>query len=237
MTTVATRVGVQSVSWAEFQRKYFRWQQGEHLAAVAPTGAGKTTLFESLMSYRRCSIMFGTKPADKMYNRIIRNHGFKVIGSVKEIKPWDEKVLLWPGRTGSIPQRVTAQRDAFREAMDMIVSQQAWTVWVDECKYISEFLKLRTELTYCLEQLRSIEATVISGAQRPTHLPLSVLANSSHVFLWKSNNRDDARKLADVGGIDARQLTEEMKSLDEHEFIYVRTRGTSASVVRSQVGK
>lgn len=227
---------IPAIPWDEFVSR-FRWAQGEHLAAVAPTGAGKTTLFSELMPYRRFSLMLGTKPDDKLYREIIAKRGFRRIESVSQIRSYDEKLLLWPKQRPTIRESVVAQQNAFREAFDMVVAQQAWTLWVDEAKYIAEYLRLRTELTYCLEQLRSINATVISGAQRPAWLPPSVLANSTHLFLWKSTRREDAQKLADVGGIDAKLIAEAAKSLDEHEFIYIKSRGTTSQVVRSEVGK
>ena len=243
--TVATDTRLtEFMPWDQFMRT-FVWRQGEHVAAVAPTGAGKTTLFTELIKAKRPDgkplrshvIFFGTKPDDPLYRSLIRKHGFRRIHDMSELKPWDTRVLLWPSQGRTIKATVVNQQNVFRTALDVIVSQRAWTVFVDECKYMSEFLKLRTELTYALEQLRSINATVISGAQRPTYLPLSVLSNSTHVFLWRSGNRDDARKLADVGAIDPRAITEEMKTLGKHEFLYIHTRGTESRVIRSQVGK
>lgn len=224
------------VSWEEFQRR-FRWRQGEHLTAIAPTGAGKTTLFQNLMPLRKYSIMLGTKPDDALYRQIIRQQGFKRVESISEVRPWMDKILLWPKQRNTIDETMAAQQRVFRDALDVIVKHGGWTVWVDECKYVSEMLHLRTQLTYCLEQLRSINATVICGAQRPAWLPLSVLSSSSHAFLWKSVYRDDARRLADIGGVDAKAISDELKTLGKHEFLYVHTRGTDARVLRSQVGR
>jgi len=224
---------IQPTPWEQLKRE-FRWRQGEHLAAIAPTGAGKTTLFSELMPYRKYNIMFGTKPADDTYDWILKN-GFQRIESVDEIRSYHNNYLLWPSQRKTIPQTLIAQRKAFAEAMDVIVQQRSWTVWVDESKYIAEMPKLRTELTYCLEQLRSIDATVICGAQRPAFLPLSVLSNSSHIFMWKTTLDTDAKRLGDIGGVDAKQVMLEAKTLDRHEFLYIRTRGTEARIIRSQV--
>lgn len=224
------------IEWEDFKSR-FRWHQGEHLTAIAPTGAGKTTLFKHLMPYRKYSIMLGTKPDDKLYRQIMAREGFHRVESIHEIRPWMNKILLWPKQRKTIDETMTVQQKAFKDALNVIVNHGGWTVWVDECKYISEMLHLRTQLTYCLEQLRSINATVICGAQRPAWLPLSVLSSSSHAFLWKSVYRDDARRLADIGGVDAKAIAEELKTLGKHEFLYVHTRGTEARVLRSQVGR
>jgi hypothetical protein len=224
---------MEATPWAELKRN-FRWKQGEHLAAIAPTGAGKTTLFSELMPYRKYNIMFGTKPADSTYDRILKQ-GYVRIESVSEIRSYHKNYLLWPKQRKTIPETLIAQRQAFQDAFNFIVAQRAWTVWVDESKYIAEMLRLKTELTFCLEQLRSIDATVICGAQRPAFLPLSVLSNSSHIFMWKTTLDTDAKRLGDIGGIDAREVMAVAKTLDRHEFLYIRTRGTDARIIRSQV--
>jgi hypothetical protein len=224
----------EKVSWEEFKNS-FRWKQGEHVTATAPTGAGKTTLFSELMPYRGYNIMFGTKKQDDTYTRIIRQNGFKRIQSIEEIKPWDKNVLLWPTHSKDMGDTKATQRYEFRKAMNMVMNQGSWTVWADEAKYMAEMLSLSKELTFMMEQLRSINATIICGAQRPAWLPRSVLSNSTHVFLWKATDMEDAKRLADIGGIDKKAVLEGMKTLGKHEFLYIRTRGTEAKIVRSQV--
>lgn len=178
--------------------------------------------------------MLGTKAADSSYDRIIRQ-GYKRIESVRDISPLHKNYLLWPSHRKTIRETVALQRDTFLEAFDTIVNQRAWTVWVDESKYIAEFLGLRRELTYCLEQLRSINATVISGAQRPAFLPLSALSSATHIFLWRSVLDADKKRLADIGGVDVKELSAELQKLGRFQFIYIKTRGTEAVMKRTQV--
>jgi hypothetical protein len=224
---------IETVSWADFKRT-FRWNQGEHVTAIAPTGAGKTTLFSELMPYRGYNIMFGTKPADKSYDRIIRM-GYKRIESMSEIRSYHKNYLLWPKYEPTIKATKVKQRTAFLEAMDTIVNERAWTVWVDESKYISEMLQLKGELTFCLEQLRSINATVICGAQRPSFLPMSALSSATHIFCWKTTLDADKKRLADIGGINLREVMDTLETLDDYEFLYIKTRGVNAKVLRTQV--
>jgi hypothetical protein len=223
------------LGWDDFVRR-FRWGQGEHLAAVAPTGAGKTTLLAELIPYRGSSIFFGTKPDDPLYHQLIRKQGFVRLESVDDIKAYHTRILLWPKPVpGNIKATMVKQQTAFARAINMVVSQGGWTVWLDESKYMAENLGLKMLLTYLLEQSRSINVTVICGAQRPAWLPASTLPNSTHIFLWKSNKREDAQRLADVGGVDSKIVTETLKMLGAHEFIYIKTRGTESQIVRSQV--
>ena len=185
---------------------------------------------------RGYNVIFGTKPADPLYNKIIKD-GFKRVENFSEIKSFDKNILLWPRLGKSIPETLAIQREAFRTALDEIVKQGGWAVWIDESKYASEMLGLKKEISFCVDQLRSNNSSVICGAQRPAWLPQSVLANSTHVFLWKSTNREDQIKLADIGGINAKLVRETAMSLKSHEFIYIKTRGVNSHTVISSVGR
>ena len=203
---------------------------------IAPPGAGKTTLMDAIKDRRKYNIFFGTKPADPLYKKLIKD-GYRHIQSFDEIKSYDKNLLLWPKFTNTIDGTMATQEAVFRHALDRIVEDGGWTLWVDEAKYASEMLNLRKQISFCVDQLRSNNSSVICGAQRPAWLPQSVLANATHVFLWKSTNREDQIKLADIGGIDAKVVRDEAKSLGSHEFIYVKTRGVNSKMVISQVKK
>lgn len=224
---------VETVPWEQFKQRLV-WRQGEHVAMIGPTGVGKTTLMRELLPLRKYSIVFGTKKRDELYRKIERS-GYKRVESFSEIRPWDNKILLWPRHEATITATLNKQRERFRSALDSVANQGGWSVWFDECKYMAEMLGLGRQLTFCQEQLRSNGGTNVSGAQRPVWLPRSVLANASHVYLWRTTDRDDAKRLADMGGIDSRALMREAMTLGKHEFIHVHTRGTESRMTRSEV--
>lgn len=226
---------IPKVPWAQFQRE-FRWSPGEHVAIIAPTGAGKTHLERALLPLRRYVIFFGTKVDDTEYHRLMRE-GFKRIHSIDEVKPWHDKYLLWPRFNRTIAEFEQRQRQVFMDALNYITKHGSWTLVMDEAKYMAEKLGLKREITFAFEQLRSIKATIIAAAQRPTYIPLSMLTNATHVFLWKTGYRDDAKRLADIGAIDSKMVAEVATTLDKHEWIYIHTRGTQSRLLRSQVGR
>lgn len=203
---------------------------------MAPTGAGKTTLIREILPRRSYVIFFGTKRKDKLYDQLVRD-GYERVERFADIKPWHRRVILWPRHQHTIVDTITVQRTAFRTAFNGIARQGGWTAVYDEAKYMAEMLKLNTEMTFAQEQLRSNNGTNVSGAQRPFWLPKSVLSNASHVFLWKTTDRDDQRRLSDIGGLDRKAVVDAMPTLGKHEFIYIYTRGTETRMMRSQVRK
>ncbi len=225
---------IDSIPWSELITR-MDWRQGEHVTAIAPTGAGKTSLFKELMPLRKRNIMFGTKKRDTLYSQIIDDLGFVRLTSIREAQSWMQNVIIWPEHHKTIAATEQSQKRAFKEALDRIAYVGAWTIWVDEAKYIAEKLRLNRELTFMLEQIRSANGTIISGAQRPAWLPVSALSNATHIFLWKTTHDADVKRLADIGGINSKSIHQEMQSLGEHEFIYIKTRGTQANVYRSQI--
>lgn len=229
-------MAIESVPWDDFLRR-FRWLQGEHLAVMAPTGAGKTTLIRALLPKRRHVIFLGTKKKDKLYDAMIREDGYERVESFYDIKPWMSRILLWPKHGTTINATLNKQTARFLTAFDGIANQGGWCCVADEAKYMNEMLKLGKQLTFMQEQLRSNHGTNVSGAQRPFWLPRSVLSNASHVFLWKTTDADDLRRLSDIGGINRKEVARELSSLGKHEFIYIYTRGTEARTMKSQVRK
>lgn len=229
----------ESVDWDEFERR-FRWKQGEHIVAIAPTEAGKTTLMLKLLPYRGANLFFGTKLKDPAYDYMLQHMGYTRVDHLSEIRPWhSNKILLWPHLTAkTVRGNMQIQHDAFEEALNDIATKgKPWTLWLDEAKYAAENLGLKMPITYCVEQLRTVGGTVVCGGQRPAYLPKSVITNASHAFLWKSANRDDAQVLSDMGGIDARAVRDEMLTLGKHEMLYIHTRGTQSTVLRTEVKK
>jgi type IV secretory pathway VirB4 component len=233
---------MQFTPYPELKRR-FNWAQGEHVVIVGPTGVGKSTVIKDLLlPKRKANLFFGTKIKDPLYDELLQKRGYHRVDSLSEVRPWHKdkdgklKVLLWPHKGKNIAETMGIQKVAFGEAMnDIATHERPWTLILDEGKYLAEQLHLSKEISYCIEQFRTIDGTIVCGAQRPAWIPPSVMANSSWGILYKSTNRDDAQKLADMGGLDGRQIKEELMKLGPHEFLVVHTRGTETELMRSQV--
>lgn len=206
----------QEIDWTDFQRK-FRWRQGEHVVAVAPTGGGKTTLLSKIADMRRCVCVMVSKTYDDSFRRF---DGYERITHWPP-KRWQDKVLLWPRPEKSIRETVKVQREVFQEALDAMWTERNWTIIVDEEHYAATKLGLGDDIATLLHQGRSSGITMVNGTQRPAWVPVVTYSSASHGFLWRTTDAKDLDRLANLGGIDKRELRDNLLSLGKHDFIYV----------------
>lgn len=228
--TVAT-----PLDWGKLRNEFLReWKQGEHLAVIGPTGVGKTTLLAQIIGARKYVVMFVTKNRDKTISGDFP--GFKRIPQWPPPRTWDERLLLWPDTSSlTIRESQKKQHDIFKDAMDRLYHTGNWCVVFDEQQYLCEDLGLAVENRMLQHQGRSSGITVVNGAQRPANVPVVTYSGSTHVVLWKNTEPLDVKRLSNIGGVDKRELANEMATLSKHEFVYINTR--KGSVIRSQVRK
>lgn len=92
------------VPWADFYREW-RWQQGEHVAMVGPTGSGKTSLLIRILGKRQFVVVAATKPADPTMDYLI-SHGYTKFERWENVRPESKpKRVIWPTRETLTPIR------------------------------------------------------------------------------------------------------------------------------------
>lgn len=225
-----------TVTWEDFTST-FRWRQGEHLLVVKPTGGGKSTLLGALLPFQKASaiVVLVTKVYDEtLIKQFPKREGWY---RVEEWPPprYADKVLLWPRPGKTVRETVLIQRRVFRDALDRIFLERGWTVVFDEEHYVCETLGLSAEVAMFHHQGRSSGLTVVDGIQRPKYVPLITFSSATHAFIGNTTDRDDLKRLADLGGVDAKVLAQEAMSLDYYEFLYVPARVRGRSPVRTTV--
>lgn len=199
------------------------WSQGQHVVVIGPTGCGKTTVLSELLAARQYVLFFGTKLYDDTYDRFIRQ-GYRRYSNYASVPAWCNRAMLWPNipRGTDLREIYRIQTNAFRPALNEIFHERGWTVVLDELHYLCNQLRLEQEAAMFHHQGRSSRLTMVDGFQRPAHVPLVVYGSASHVFVWKTKQLDtDGKRLADFGGADKRELTENLMGLEKFEFIYI----------------
>lgn len=207
---------VPRVSWQEFLDG-FRWKQGEHVTLLGPTGQGKTTLAMEILPRRRYVVVFGTKAKDKTLDKLQRD-GY-IVTQEWPPPPYAEKVILWPSMKKA-SYKLEQQRE-FYTALSDIYTAGGWAVYLDELRYICDTLKLGELVEVLWQQGRSLGISVIGGNQRPRFVPLNAYDQATHLFVWNFNDKENAKRLSEIVGIDEKEVAAIVRGLPKYDVLYI----------------
>lgn len=204
------------------------WKQGDHVLVHGATGSGKTRLARELLQIRL-------------------NAGGRVVVFVSKLLPdetieqdyagwtrwktWsrrphysEDRILLWPdvqGRAQS--EAIPLMRQVFGHAIDEISKVGKWCVQWDEGLIMASpsYLNFGSQMGIMYAMMRSAKGTLLTLAQRPSHLPLALYANASQVFTGAVQEHSDMKRLANLDGVSSRQLRDKMAGFGKHDFLWI----------------
>ena len=206
--------------WSKFLPAW-DWQQGQHVTMIGPTGSGKTTMIRAILSRRDYVVFAATKPKDSTID-LLESEGFTV---VRKWSPRFDRQVLWPKieRMGDL----SVQRKEIGLMMEDAYQQGGWTVVLDELRYVTDHLRLKQHVQLLLLQGRSLGVSVVSGSQRPRHVPLEAYSQAQHLFLWQTSDRQDLRRIREFSGRIAESTVQgAMSSItDDHACLYLGADG------------
>lgn len=196
------------------------WQQDEHVTHIGTTGSGKTTMMLNLATIRKWTVIFAPKPSDGTLDGLTKK-GW-VLTREWPGPPDARRVILWP-KFSEISD-VGRQAQVFGHALESIFRVGGWSVVVDDLPYLVQKLRLRETLETFYYQARSLDISVVGGTQRPRNVPLAALNQATHLFIYRGADRDDVRRVAELGVASRDFLMETIPQLPKYDALYLNTR-------------
>lgn len=232
----ATEAGIRRLKWSRLRWLFIdAWAPGEHLSVIGPTGSGKSFVALDLVQARASRrdahvLVLATKRRDQTMTDL----GWPII---TEWPPsWDQRqgrrVILWPPY-GRASEDVSRKRAVFMHALDEVLDEGGWTVYVDEAIYLTEQLKMRPILDEYWNTARSADVTVVAASQGVSWVPRAALTQQQWLIAFRFSDEDTLSDVARVAGSRAR-FRDVIADLGEYEFLLVHTRSGEAFI--SKVG-
>lgn len=205
------------------------WKQGEHVFISGSTGSGKTVLGRHIDQIRLNAggsvvVFIAKMRPDKTiledYRGWTRWKRWKRYHTASE-----NRILLWPDTSRmKLRDALAHQREVFGEALETLGKIGTWTLDIDEGLYTTHpsFLGFAQEVAMLHALGRASNLTIITKAQRPSHIPLIVYSSASHAFIGRTQERTDIQRLSELGGRESSKSLQNMiSSQGRHDFLWI----------------
>ena len=217
-----------------------RFQQGDHVAIIGPTGTGKTHIALEIAEIRTYVMVVACKPRDPLIEEATKRGYYLIPGNKLEVPyadgvPHHKKVIYWPrlGR-GKKPLPTSEllraerglQKPLIGGAIGYVRKNGKWCLIIDEGTWVCRDLNLQRDIDSALTQFRTLQASVVILGQRPAWMGRYVLSQPQHLFLFQTSNGEDLKSLGDISGTDTKVVQHLVRNLDadRHEALYISTR-------------
>jgi hypothetical protein len=224
----------------EFLNERFSYDSsGPHITIVGPTRCGKSYLAQQLIDRiarpEHPAIWLMKKPRDPLVAAAGRQLGLKRVRDWPPlIMPWQRKprgYLVWPKTSFDPDVDHPHKHDVFRRALMHSYKRGHRIIYVDDTYGIGKVLGLNNLLIELWTELGSMDAGLIAGFQKPSHVPLWAYNQAEHLFLFHDPDKRSRERFQEIGGVDGHIVQDTVMRLQRHQALYIRRLGPAMCIV------
>ena len=242
MTITQDKRPVIGMTWQEFLRHMaIRWEPGQHIAMIGPTGEGKSTFAGGLLSLRDYVLAFDPKGEDTTlaatgYERVLRLPSeipwHERLTRHKDARQWDRihqdiaegkaARLILGGASRTVEQDARNQ-ELMHKAFQYAREAGGWTVYVDEFELISSVrqFNLGKWVERMLISARSEGTSVVTSFQAAAWVSKHATRQARYAVIWPTGDRDMIKAVASSMGRDWRLLGQAVDELPPYHVLVV----------------
>jgi hypothetical protein len=217
---------VEAKPWDEFLTWFGGvWDPGDHLAVIAPTGAGKSTFCVGVLNLRNYVLAFDPKGGDST----LRGSGWprlprwpppsEVYKDMREHRPY--RAIVGPAT--KLVSDLPKQRGIFQIALEGAFNDGGWTVYVDELQLMADrrMMGLATDVERMLISARDKGLSVVTAYQRPANVPRTASDQATWVAISYTRDRDVVDRVAEMLGRPKPEIRGALNGLDPFSWVVV----------------
>lgn len=233
--------GIEVFGREEFFTTRWRYEQGEHVTILGPTGSGKTWLaYQALgvtASHRLPAAVLVMKPRDSTVTKWSKTNQFRRVRTWPPPagdKLWRPKLpgyVLWPPHTFDPDRDDDRLANEFQACLRRCYKQGNWIVFGDEMYGLAEELDLERDVNRLWTRGRSMGTGLWAASQRPAYIPLNAYAQAEHLFIAHDPDARSRKRYDEIGGVDPGMVRDVTARLGRHQFLYIRRNGMRLCVV------
>lgn len=185
----------------------FQIPPNDRVIFVGGTGSGKTTLAKYVISQsKKWKAVYDAKGYID-WRGFVRYHTVDTIAEAKE-----PRIIYNP----------TIEEETDYEAQDaffkQVYTQKNRLLYVDEAYALLGETRPSPYLRACLTRGRERGISTYISTQRPAGIPVVLMSEAEHFFVFRLTWRNDRKRIAELTGIEE----DFQESLNEFEFIYAK---------------
>lgn len=221
---------VEPLQWSDFTQWFGEvWKPGEHMATIAPTGAGKTTFVTGLLNQRKYVIALDPKGGDSSlsklgYPRLTSWPGEKKMAQMVERNEYDEKPSRYiVGSTARSADQSDKLRDTMKQTLDGIWSMGGWTVFADELQILTDrrMMNLQSECDRMLVAARDRGISFVSAFQAPAWVTPHASRQATWVAVSYTRDAAVVDRLAEILGRPKDEIRGALQGLERFSWLIV----------------
>lgn len=223
---------VEPLDWESEFLPWFKtaWQPGQHMAVIAPTGAGKTTFNAGVLeACRKYVLALDPKGKDSTLSSL----GFERLSKWSGIKDMNRKIeeneynnlpsRFIIGGNNNNPKDYEELRETMRKTLEDAWSMGGWTLYADELGILTDnrMMNLRQEVDRLLIAARDRGLSFVSSYQAPAWVTPQASRQASWIAVSYTQDDDVVGRLAEVLGRNKSEVRGAFKGLDKFAWLLV----------------